>query len=309
MFAWEIRDQLLSQRICDPNTIPSVSSVNRILRNGGLWTDEMTSNEQSAMMRDAQMSTAFLKQQLPQFYGAAAPPNGTVDSSHLPISPHHHHGPYRYSNNETIKNPTPVHPAITPADIGMKPAVSLPAINASTSSSSGNQVEAQDLSYTLPPHSLATFSKHWLWNSSLLYGSPHRIHDSAHTFLPYSSAQFAGYFHSGGTTKSDSSIDLTTTTSTPVSDPPSDCDSGKSSPSASSGKNIAATSGSTATAISSFNSRKRNPYSIEELLKKPEKRSRPNSAPSECFDGKLKITKDVMQDENDDSGENVEVVD
>lgn len=44
MFAWEIRDQLLAQRICDPNTIPSVSSVNRILRNGGLWTDDMTSN-------------------------------------------------------------------------------------------------------------------------------------------------------------------------------------------------------------------------------------------------------------------------
>lgn len=41
MFAWEIRDQLLSQRICDPNTIPSVSSVNRILRNGGLWSDDL----------------------------------------------------------------------------------------------------------------------------------------------------------------------------------------------------------------------------------------------------------------------------
>uniref|UniRef100_A0A1B0C895 Paired domain-containing protein n=1 Tax=Lutzomyia longipalpis TaxID=7200 RepID=A0A1B0C895_LUTLO len=45
MFAWEIRDQLLAQRICDPNTIPSVSSVNRILRNGGLWTDDMATNE------------------------------------------------------------------------------------------------------------------------------------------------------------------------------------------------------------------------------------------------------------------------
>ncbi|XP_063238316.1 paired box pox-neuro protein [Bacillus rossius redtenbacheri] len=33
MFAWEIRDQLLAQRICDPHCIPSVSSVNRILRN------------------------------------------------------------------------------------------------------------------------------------------------------------------------------------------------------------------------------------------------------------------------------------
>ncbi|XP_059168621.1 uncharacterized protein LOC131950469, partial [Physella acuta] len=33
IFAWEIRDQLLSQRVCDDTTIPSVSSINRILRN------------------------------------------------------------------------------------------------------------------------------------------------------------------------------------------------------------------------------------------------------------------------------------
>lgn len=50
MFAWEIRDQLLAQRICDPNTIPSVSSVNRILRNGGLWSDDVltAANNQAA---------------------------------------------------------------------------------------------------------------------------------------------------------------------------------------------------------------------------------------------------------------------
>ncbi|CAH0391832.1 unnamed protein product [Bemisia tabaci] len=32
LFAWEIRDRLLTQRVCDPCGVPSVSSVNRILR-------------------------------------------------------------------------------------------------------------------------------------------------------------------------------------------------------------------------------------------------------------------------------------
>ncbi|KAG6460527.1 hypothetical protein O3G_MSEX012045 [Manduca sexta] len=41
MFAWEIRERLLSARVCEPHSIPSVSSVNRILRNSGLaWSDE-----------------------------------------------------------------------------------------------------------------------------------------------------------------------------------------------------------------------------------------------------------------------------
>ena len=35
MFAWEIREQLLAHRVCDPASIPSVSSINRILRNAG----------------------------------------------------------------------------------------------------------------------------------------------------------------------------------------------------------------------------------------------------------------------------------
>ncbi|XP_037877112.1 paired box pox-neuro protein [Bombyx mori] len=41
MFAWEIRERLLSARVCEPHSIPSVSSVNRILRNSGLaWNDD-----------------------------------------------------------------------------------------------------------------------------------------------------------------------------------------------------------------------------------------------------------------------------
>lgn len=46
IFAWEIRDYLLSQRICDDQSIPSISSINRILRNAGAFTSEgVLSNE------------------------------------------------------------------------------------------------------------------------------------------------------------------------------------------------------------------------------------------------------------------------
>ncbi|KAK2149123.1 hypothetical protein LSH36_466g02016 [Paralvinella palmiformis] len=33
MFAWEIRDRLLSENVCDQENVPSVSSINRIVRN------------------------------------------------------------------------------------------------------------------------------------------------------------------------------------------------------------------------------------------------------------------------------------
>lgn len=33
IFAWEIRDKLLSEGVCDKNNVPSVSSISRILRN------------------------------------------------------------------------------------------------------------------------------------------------------------------------------------------------------------------------------------------------------------------------------------
>ena len=51
IFAWEIRDYLLAQRICDEQTIPSISSINRILRNAGAFdNDGILSSEGSALL-------------------------------------------------------------------------------------------------------------------------------------------------------------------------------------------------------------------------------------------------------------------
>ncbi|VEN62352.1 unnamed protein product [Callosobruchus maculatus] len=58
MFAWEIREQLISQRICEPHNIPSVSSVNRILRNSGVWPDpqEVMQHTRTGHIPDALMN-------------------------------------------------------------------------------------------------------------------------------------------------------------------------------------------------------------------------------------------------------------
>lgn len=254
MFAWEIRDQLIKQRICDPNSLPSVSSVNRILRNGGLMTDEMTTNEQNVIMQES-----YLKQQLFAVSPASVPSGGQPDSHHM-----------RYTHPSDIsklQRPFQEHP-LKASPTQQTPAVSLPSASV-----------PQDLTYAMPhqtPSPISQLSKHWLY-PSLLY-STHRMHEAG--FFPYSPAQFpAGYFHSG-ITKSESSIDLTTGS---ANEPLSDCDSGKSSPSASTttGSPVLLTSTIASTTTTTTSSlRKRNPYSIEELLKKPEKRQKLSSSSS-----------------------------
>lgn len=57
MFAWEIREQLARQGACDPQSLPSVSSVNRILRGGGLQTEHESSATVSSIYQP-QISTS-----------------------------------------------------------------------------------------------------------------------------------------------------------------------------------------------------------------------------------------------------------
>ncbi|XP_031327390.1 paired box protein Pax-5 isoform X2 [Photinus pyralis] len=64
MFAWEIREQLVAQRVCEPHSIPSVSSVNRILRNSGAWPDppELLHHSRSAHPEAVMVNDIYTKQ-------------------------------------------------------------------------------------------------------------------------------------------------------------------------------------------------------------------------------------------------------
>lgn len=53
LFAWEIRDVLLKERICDEQSAPSVSSINRILRNATSMSGTSDSNRSLQQLNQA----------------------------------------------------------------------------------------------------------------------------------------------------------------------------------------------------------------------------------------------------------------
>ncbi|KAG7296636.1 hypothetical protein JYU34_020456 [Plutella xylostella] len=100
MFAWEIRERLLSARVCEPHSIPSVSSVNRILRNSGLaWSEdegprsahepypppELPTNVMDYMSLKSPMPPTLPQQNNPYFAhsGVRVPPPTSSDPQHL----------------------------------------------------------------------------------------------------------------------------------------------------------------------------------------------------------------------------------
>ncbi|GMR60895.1 hypothetical protein PMAYCL1PPCAC_31090 [Pristionchus mayeri] len=57
IFAWEIRDKLISDRICTQETIPSVSSINRVLRNLNAKKDQVMQFDMFDRLRSSQQWT------------------------------------------------------------------------------------------------------------------------------------------------------------------------------------------------------------------------------------------------------------
>ncbi|XP_016985310.1 paired box pox-neuro protein [Drosophila rhopaloa] len=285
MFAWEIREQLQQQRVCDPSSVPSISSINRILRNSGLWTDEMTSSQQNAAAAAAAAAAHQAGSGPSNGYGPQAPPPPvTVAPPTAAATP---------SAGRYAKPPALMMNSV--GEMPIKPAPKMPpSMGHGHSHGLNPSVSGLDLSYS-------ALHKHWLWNPSLLYYTQAHIQAQAAAsggqFLPYAggylphamaAAAASSTSALGGFTKSESSIDLSTPGA--AGDALSDCDSGKSSPAAlsltnaSGGGSGAASAPEASPGSALSHSRKRNPYSIEELLKKPEKRLRLDSNRLECLE-------------------------
>ncbi|RNA36694.1 paired box Pax-1 [Brachionus plicatilis] len=77
IFAWEIRDKLLQERICDKYNVPSVSSISRILRNkiGPLSQPNLNSDDNEDSQENDNMTSGT----------EPASPNKSVNSSLSPI--------------------------------------------------------------------------------------------------------------------------------------------------------------------------------------------------------------------------------
>ncbi|GAB0093809.1 Paired box pox-neuro protein [Sergentomyia squamirostris] len=266
MFAWEIRDQLLAQRICDPNTIPSVSSVNRILRNGGLWTDDMAASEQA--LRE---SHGYLQgKNVPtSIYGAPSPVSGSEQASPIPLTQYRIHGgslvkPMSHHPSSAQPRaplrPSPITPSPPEAHKPLPTSPKLPphSPELTPQTSPPNLAPPDDATgaHAFTSHPLNPFPKNWFWNTAgLFYAAGNRDQLPPHAFFPYAAAHF------GNLPVSPATLYDTHAPETKSHDTTSDDSSDHEDTPAKSSIEIAV-------------AKKRNPYSIEELLKKPEKKRR-----------------------------------
>lgn len=209
MFAWEIRDQLLSQRICDPNTIPSVSSVNRILRNGGLWSDDLLTAANNQNGCNGEKYLNFINFNLFNFYFVFTdqqnyPHNSKPISAPPTFPPSEVFNPYRYMTNP---HSSPINSTITSNDLKYPAttiACKVPPESYATSPTNSQPPITPSTSVTRPfDHMPSYIPKHWIWSRNLFY--PH-LANGGHLLYSNNNGAFSGSDLSSprGSTKTES---------------------------------------------------------------------------------------------------------
>ncbi|XP_031628935.1 paired box pox-neuro protein [Contarinia nasturtii] len=291
MFAWEIRDQLLSQRICDPNTIPSVSSVNRILRNGGLWTDD-TQNAQVMFERNSEKARSVYFSPTKNAMSTFEEPCPDVhpNSGHLANgaqSLYNHHIQFLPSHQSYSSRSSFPHSfsgsSRTTMDLSSFKSTTISASSIAKNGSTCLSVNSPATSHSPMPSSIlphqsmpetlpyGQLSKHLFWNRNLFYSQTRTVNDGLLSY-PTSLGNLLEHKLSFPTNSTQSkNVDISSSSN--CSDVNSDNDSiDVNENDKDLRNNLPQNSNSYHTIDSMSNCKKRNPYSIEELLKKPEKK-------------------------------------